>query len=274
MPNDDYIVELTAIKTFLRCHATGMIAGALLGMGGAFALWKNVPPRYEARMEIQLASIVSDTSGLQPGKQLIEEPSVLLARLKRPGGIVGSEIYQDCGIPSRDPQKLAQAIQASPDKDIPTVIDVVVSGSSPDRARTCAQSVFETISTLQSMQKDALLETGRSKLQQLQVRLNSVTSALRHTQGSMAMVIVNANQMMRLAEHIDMLENGIASSERYPTQMLGPIESPSTPVSPVLSAYMQFGLLLGGIGGLLASMWIRSRRSGSGKQAASPAGNA
>lgn len=257
MPQDEYVMDLVEIKKFLQRHALGMVIGALLGSGIAMALWKHSVPRFEATMEIQLASIVNDASGLQLGKQLVEEPSVLLARLKRPSSIVSGQIYQDCGIPSIDPQKLAQTIQASPDKDMPAVIDVVVSGSSPDKARTCAQSVFETISTLQSMQKNTQLETGRRKLQQLQTRYKSVAATLHKTQGNMAMAIVNANLMMSLAERIDNLSNSIALSDQYPTQMIGPVEQSSTPVTPSLSTYAQLGLLLGIIGGLLASLIVR-----------------
>jgi LPS O-antigen subunit length determinant protein (WzzB/FepE family) len=258
-------ISLKAIIDFLAESWKAIILTGLLGLFVSIAnLWVT-PNQYQATAQIQMAQI-STNNNINPQGINIEDPSLLMARLKHPTTFSAQEIEM-CGFESSaaPSEALAATAKFSVVKGVGSMIELKINRGSKEVAIACAQALFEKIKVSQNMIIMPYIEEAKNLLDKYQDRLSNSQSLVSQADKSgvalSATYLANRDEVKFLTEEILRLNTFIASVDARQAKLTAPIYASDIPVSPNKKIALIAGLFAGLFFGLLLSLVRRGYKT-------------
>jgi capsular polysaccharide biosynthesis protein len=220
-----------------------------IGLACAFIYLFLAPKLYLASGQIQL----SQTRAANYEWVNIEDPNILIARVKSPANISDKTLLA-CQYSSA--ADLTKHIQLGLIKTVPPTLDVTIKHSSPDVAKACAEAIIEEIKASQDSQiakksiyyqgliQDYLIDLNKLKREYSQVSLSKRDFAVVDE-------IVLKERIRLTTEKIFTLGSFILSADEGSGKLLAPIYVSSSPIPLKRFITVVAGLLLGVFVGLL-----------------------
>lgn len=254
---DDEISLKDMIDFMIESWKSIAVAGVLGIMGATTFLWVT-PNQYQATAQIQMAQISAsnNNNNTNPLGVNIEEPNLLMARLKLPTTYSSQEI-KSCGFEaSKTPsESLANTAKFSAVKGVGSMIELKINRDSKEVAVACAQSLFENIKASQNQIIKPYIEEAKTLLIKYQDRLSNSQSLVSRADKSGAALsaayLANRDEVKFLTEEILRLNTFITTAETRQTKLVSPIYASDKPVFPKKTMSLVLGLLAGLFLGLL-----------------------
>ncbi len=228
-----------------------------LGLGAAFFYILSATNYYQATAQIQMAQISSinssnsnSGSNSSPLGTSIEEPKLLLERLKQPTNFSKNETFA-CGFTDdqEGAESLISSVIISELKGVPSVIQLRVRNQSRATAISCSLALFENIKRSQKEIIKPYLEESKILLTMYQKRLLNAQSLIYRADQSGAALsaayLASRDEIKFLNEEIVRLNTFISSGDARSAKLISPIYAPNSPVSPNKKAIMILGLISG-----------------------------
>jgi LPS O-antigen subunit length determinant protein (WzzB/FepE family) len=251
IPEDE--ISLKDIIDFLVESWKTIVLTGLLGIVGSTVYLWVTPNQYQAIAQIQMAQI-SANNNTNPLGVNIEDPYLLMARLKLPTNYASEEIKacssEDTKSSSED---LANSAKFSVVKGVGPLVELKINRDSKESAITCAQALFDSIKTSQNAIIKPFIEEAKDLLVKYQDRLKNSQSLISRADKSGAALsaayLANRDEVKFLSEEILRLNTFIASADTRQAKLVSPIYASDIPVAPnkrkVLIAGLFGGLFLG-----------------------------
>lgn len=252
----DFIVE--SWKTII---ATGIV-GILGAVGNIFV----TPNQYEATAQIQMAQIGASNNNTNPLGINIEDPNLLMARLKLPTAYSAKEI-KACGLESSTAasEALAATAKFSTLKGVGSIIELKINRDSKEIAVACAQSLFENIKASQNQIIKPYIEEAKILLVKYQDRLANSQSLVSRADKSGAALsaayLANRDEVRFLTEEISRLNTFITTADTRQAKLVSPIYASDIPVAPKKRIALIVGLFSGLFLGLLLMLGKRGYKA-------------
>jgi uncharacterized protein involved in exopolysaccharide biosynthesis len=259
--HEDEICLKDIIDFLVESWKTIILTG-LLGLLGSIAYLWVTPDQYRATAQVQMAKIsainnnTNTKTNNSPLGINIEEPKLLLARLKLPTNYSDTE-FKACGLSD---QKLAAEIltdlaKFSEVKGAGSIVELKVNGSTKEIASACAEALFKNIQASQNEIIKPYLEEAKTLLINYQERLNNaqalVVRADKTGTALSAAYLASRDEVKFLTEEIIRLSTFITSVDARQTKLVSPIYVADVPVFPKKTISLVLGLMLGLFFGLL-----------------------
>lgn len=249
---EDEVFVRNLIEFFMGSWKT-FVFTIVLGMFGSAAYLWLTPNQYQAVAQIQMAQLSISNSNSNSNSNSfgvsIEDPSLLLARLKLPTSYLAKEIkecgFEDSKYPSED---LAKALEFSVVKGVGSLIELKINRDSKDLAISCAQSLFERIKISQNEIIKPFIEEAKNLLPQYHDRLNNARSLVYLADKSgvaSAAYLVNRDEVRFLNEEILRLNTFIASADLRQAKLVSPIYASDIPAFPNINKSLIAGVFVG-----------------------------
>jgi capsular polysaccharide biosynthesis protein len=249
IPEDE--ISLKDIIDFLVESWQTIILTGLLGLLGSIAYLWVIPDQYQATAQIKMAQIsASNNNNTNPLGINIEEPKLLLARLKLPTTYSDTE-FKACGLSD---QKLAAEIltdlvKFSEVKGAGSIVELKVNGSTKEIASACAEALFKNIQASQNEIIKPYLEEAKTLLINYQERLNNaqalVVRADKTGTALSAAYLASRDEVKFLTEEIIRLSTFITSVDARQAKLASPIYAADAPVFPKKTISLILGLMAG-----------------------------
>ena len=254
-------ITLLEVLFFLKGAWKTIIIIGLFGMmlSGIFLI--ITPNQYEAIIHIVMGRI--SVGGLN-----IEEPLELINRMNSPAGI-DDVVREACDLREsiNQPTQLSKTIKFYLPKGVPNVVELKVLRQSPQVARTCAKSIYESIvkHQQQAIASQAQVLRARSvtrlakvedRLHQNRVllgRINSSNSSLKPAYFTLL------TETRNLEDERETLLSTLNYDGAHAAYLQAPIYVSATPVYPKKLFYVVVGILGGLFLGLLVALGRRMR---------------
>jgi uncharacterized protein involved in exopolysaccharide biosynthesis len=251
-PTDEISLK-DIIDFFIESWKTIVLTSLLGIVGSTVYLWVT-PNQYQATAQIQMAQISANNNNNNSTNPLgvnIEDPTLLMARLKLPTTYLSREIkacgFEDAKSPS---EALANTAKFSAVKGVGSLIELKINSNSKEVAITCAQSLFESIKTSQNTIIKPFIEEAQELLIKYQDRLSNSQSLISRADKSGAALsaayLANRDEVKFLSEEILRLNTFIASADSRQAKLVSPIYVSDIPVTPK----KRIALIVGLFGGL------------------------
>lgn len=254
-------LSLKDIIDFLVDSWKIVIGVGLLGLLGSVGFLLVMPNQYEATAQIQMAQINANINNNDNQKIYslslnIEEPNLLMARLKLPTTYSTSEINA-CGMEKEKmpAESLVSMSNFSAVKNVNSIIELKIRMESKDQALICAQAIFENIRESQNQiikpyidEAKVLLTTYQGRLKELQeitARVDKSDTAL------LAAYLANRDEVKFLRDESIRLNTFLIAGAGNQTKLVSPIYVSDVPVFPKKKIALIVGLLAGLFLGLL-----------------------
>lgn len=168
---EDEISIKDIIDFFFETWKT-ILAFGVLGAAASITFLLITPSQYEATAQIQMAQISGSNNNTNPLGVNVEEPNLLLARMRTPSSYSADE-FKACGLenstsPAEDLAKLAKFSSV---KGVSTIVELKIRMESKEQGMACAKSVFENIRDSQNDIIKPYIEEAKSLLVKYQSRL-------------------------------------------------------------------------------------------------------
>lgn len=241
--------SLKEIIDFVAKSWVSIFSFFAVGIVFAIAYISIVPNKYEAIMHLQMAQISSGNTLLQ--KANLEEPSVLIARLKIPYSY-SENVINACssGAKKNRGQDLVQMFNYSLVKGASSIIQVKLQMNEKNVAVNCLKGLFDSIRDSQYQIVEADVEEAKTLLveyrKNLKKSLNTIAKADESGIALSAAYLSTRDNIIFLNQEIIRLDNFIKSSYLLKTKLMGPIFVSDNPVFP----NKRFILIVGGVIGL------------------------
>lgn len=227
-----------------------MLGFFTLGIVFAYAYILIVPSRYEAIMHLQMAQISLDENNILLQRVNVEEPNLLIARLKVPNSYP-EHVINACGssekIGQQDPVKI---LNYSLVKGASSIVQVKVQMNEKNLAVDCLNELFKSIEDSQFQTLKTHIEEAKFLRNEHQRSLkNSLNIIAKADESGMALSAgyLSALENIRyLNKEIARLGNFIKSSYSLRTKLIAPIFVSDNPVFP----NKKFIIIIGGVIGL------------------------
>jgi capsular polysaccharide biosynthesis protein len=249
IPEDE--ISLKDIIDFLVESWQTIILTGLLGLLGSIAYLWVTPDQYQATAQIKMAQIsASNNNNTNPLGINIEEPKLLLARLKLPTTYSDTE-FKACGLSD---QKLAAEILTdlvnfSEVRGAGSIVELKVNGSTKEIASACAEALFKNIQASQNEIIKPYLEEAKTLLINYQERLNNaqalVVRADKTGTALSAAYLASRDEVKFLTEEIIRLSTFITSVDARQAKLASPIYAADAPVFPKKTISLILGLMAG-----------------------------
>jgi hypothetical protein len=248
------ISYLDIIIFFKRSFKLIVLVG-LLGITASSIYLLIKPKQYLANAQIQMAQIgSSNNSNLNPLGINIEEPALLIARLSFPTSYT-AESVKGCGLETiKNAQTvMSKLVKLAIPKGLPNVVDLKITGLSPEASIICAQAVFDLIKTTQAQIVKPYIDEAKIKLLDNQESLNIAKDLVMKADKSGSVMgaayLSTRDEIRFLLDEITALKNVVAANENRATRLVAPIYVSDDPTIPksrnVLLAGLFGGLFLG-----------------------------
>jgi LPS O-antigen subunit length determinant protein (WzzB/FepE family) len=247
-------ITLKDIVDFVVESWKAILATGIVGILGAVGYIFVTPNQYEATAQIQMAQISASNNKTNPLSIDIEDPNLLMARLKFPTSYSALEI-KACGLESSTAasEALAAAAKFSTVKGVGSMIELKINRDSKEIAVACAQSLFENIKASQNQIIKPYIEEAKTLLVRYQDRLTNSQSLVSRADKSGAALsaayLANRDEVKFLTEEILRLNTFITTADTQQARLVSPIYASDIPVAPkkriVLIAGLFAGLFLG-----------------------------
>ncbi len=259
---DEFSIE--NIIHFLAESWSKIMLFSLLGLVGSIVYLWVTPNQYQAIAQIQMAQISANNSnsnvnGNNPLGVNIEDPNLLMARLKLPTTYSTQEI-KACNFESTkaSSEALVEAAKFSAVKGVGTIIELKINRGSKEIATACAQSLFENIKASQNEIIKPYIEEAKILLMKYQDRLSNSQSLISRADKSGAALsaayLANRDEVKFLTEEILRLNAFIATADTRRTKLVSPIYVSDNPVFPKKKICLFVGFICGMFLGLVFFM--------------------
>ncbi len=255
-PSFEEDLSLKDIIDFLIESWKSIIVAGLLGVLASAVYLTVTPNQYQASAQIQMAQISASNNNANPLGVNIEEPNLLMARLRLPTSF-SVEVIKACGFEdsSSPAESLASSAKFSAVKGLDSMIELKINSNSKEIAINCAQALFESIKTSQNQIIKPYIQESKALLVKYEARLASSQSLLSKADKSGAALSVaylaNRDEVKFLTEEIMRLNKFITTAETRQAKLFSPIYVADAPVFPKKKASLIFGLMTGLLLGLL-----------------------
>jgi LPS O-antigen subunit length determinant protein (WzzB/FepE family) len=258
-PNHEDEISLKDILDFLIESWRVIVVSGLLGILVSTAYLVVTPNQYQATAQIQMAQISANNNNNNNTNPLgvnIEEPSLLMARLKLPT-TYSYEVIKACGFEnaSTPSESLLSSAKFSTVKEVGSMIELKINRDSKEVAINCAQALFESIKTSQNQIIKPYIEESKDRLVKYEARLVStqylVSRADKSGAALSAAYLANRDEVKFLTEEILRLNTFITTADIRQTKLVSPIYAADTPVFPTKRISLIVGLITGLFLGLL-----------------------
>lgn len=251
-------ISLKDIIDFLIESWKAILVTGLLGVLVSAAYLIVTPNQYQATAQIQMAQISAsnNNNNTNPLGVNIEEPNLLLARLKLPT-TYSDEVIKACGFEnaSSPAESLASSAKFSAVKGVGSMIELKINRDSKEIAINCAQALFESIKASQNQIIKPYIEESKALLVKYEARLaNSqslVSGADKSGAALSAAYLANRDEVKFLTEEILRLNTFITTADTRQAKLVSPIYASDIPVFPKKTMSLIIGLMVGLFLGLL-----------------------
>ena len=251
-------ISIKDIVDFLLESWKIILATGLVGLLGAAGFIVFTPSQYEATAQIQMAQIAPNNNSNPLGVN-VEDPNLLMARLKLPSSYTEDEIkacgLQDLKLPA---ESLANTAKLSPVKGVSSIVELKIRLESKDQAVSCAQSLFENIRDSQNNIVKPYIEEAKALLTKYQARLAEAQSLVARADKSgsalSAAYLANRDEVKFLTDESIRLNNLISAGDTRQAKLVAPIYASDIPVFPKKKISLLVGLLAGLFLGVLFVM--------------------
>jgi len=258
-------ISLKDIIDFLVESWKSILVTGVLGVMAAGAYIAVTPNMYEATAQIEMAKINNNNNNSNPLGSNIEDPNLLIARMKSPSSYDQTSIVA-CGYEGKKQaaESLAKMIKLSLSKGT-QMVELKTTGLSQEQAEQCAQSVFDNIKQSQEMIAEPIIEEAKTKLGRYATRLQEaqifISKADKSGSSMSAAYLSTRDEVKYLTDEMIRLNDLISSASTRPTKLVSPIYSPENKVSPKRAISLIAGLMGGLFLGLLLVLGQRAYRS-------------
>lgn len=252
-------ISLKDIIDFLVESWKVIIGVGLLGLLVSVGFLAVMPNQYEATAQIQMAQISSNNNNTNPLGINVEEPNLLMARLKLPTTYSAVEI-KACGLEKEKmpAESLVSMSKFSAVKGVGSIIELKIRMESKDQAVICAQTLFENIRESQSQIIKPYIDEAKVLLTKYQARLKEaqelVTRADKSGAALSAAYLANRDEIKFLTDESIRLNTFVTAGDARQTKLVSPIYASEAPVFPKKKISLIVGLLAGLILGLMLVM--------------------
>lgn len=264
-PEDE--ISIKDIVDFLLESWKAILATGIVGLLGAAGFILVTPSQYEATAQIQMAQIApnNNNNNSNPLGVNVEDPNLLMARLKLPSSYTEDEIkacgLQDLKLPA---ESLANTAKLSPVKGVSSIVELKIRLESKDQAVSCAQSLFENIRDSQNNIVKPYIEEAKALLTKYQARLAEAQSLVARADKSgsalSAAYLANRDEVKFLTDESIRLNNLISAGDTRQAKLVAPIYASDIPVFPKKKISLLVGLLAGLFLGVLFVMLRKAWR--------------
>ena len=265
--NNEDEISLKDIVDFLVESWKAIILAGLLGLVGSIAYLWVTPNQYQATAQIQMAQISANSNNnTNPLGVNIEDPNLLMARLKFPTTYSGQEI-KVCGFESsaNPSATLSASAKFSAVKGVGSVIELKINRDNKETAIACAKSLFENIKASQNEIIKPYIEEAKTLLVKYQDRLTNSQSLVSRADKSGAALsaayLANRDEVKFLTEEILRLNTFITAADTRQAKLVSPIYASDVPVAPKKKISLIAGLFAGLFLGLLLMLGKRGYKA-------------
>jgi capsular polysaccharide biosynthesis protein len=266
--NNEDEISLKDIVDFLVESWKAIILTGLLGLVGSIAYLWVTPNQYQATAQIQMAQINanSNNNNTNPLGVNIEDPNLLMARLKLPTTYSAQEIKL-CGFESsaNPSETLSASAKFSAVKGVGSMIELKINRDNKETAIACAKSLFENIKASQNEIIKPYTEEAKTLLVNYQDRLTNSQSLVSRADKSGAALsaayLANRDEVKFLTEEILRLNTFITTAETRQAKLVSPIYASDVPVAPKKKIALIAGLFAGLFLGLLLMLGKRGYKA-------------
>ena len=257
-PSEDEI-SLKDVIDFLVESWKTIIGVGLLGLLGSVGFLAITPNQYEATAQIQMAQISANNNNTNPLGVNVEEPNLLIVRLKLPTTYSAAEI-KACGLEDQKmpAESLVSMSKFSAVKGVGSIIELKIRMESKDQAVICAQALFENIRKSQSQIIKPYIDEAKVLLTKYQARLKEaqglVTRADKSGAALSAAYLANRDEVKFLTDESIRLNTFVTAGDARQTKLVSPIYVSEAPVFPKKKISLIVGLLAGLFLGLMLVM--------------------
>jgi capsular polysaccharide biosynthesis protein len=261
-------ISLKDIIDFLIGSWKNIAFTGLLGIVGSTVYLWVTPNQYQATAQIQMAQISANNNNnnnnnINPLGVNIEDPNLLIARLKLPTSYLAKEVkacgFEDIKAPS---EALANAAKFAVVKGVGSLIELKINSDSKEVAIACAEALFENIKTSQNVIIKPFIEEAKNLLIKYQdsliVSQSLISRADKSGAALSAAYLANRDEVKFLSEEILRLNTFIASADSRQTKLVSPIYASDIPVAPKKRTILITGLFGGLFFGLLLMIGKRT----------------
>lgn len=253
-------ISLKDIIDFLVESWRTIVLTGLLGVLASAVFLIITPNQYQATLQIQMAQIGASNNNsnnnTNPLGVNIEEPSLLIARLKLPT-TYSSEVIKACGFEnaSTPSESLVSSLKVSVVKDVSSIVELKINRDSKEIAINCAQGLFESIKDFQNQILKPYIEESKALLVKYESRFANAQSLVSRADKSGAALsaayLASRDEVKFLIEEIFRLNTFIANAEARQAKLVSPIYVADSPVFPKKTISLIIGLMAGLFLGLL-----------------------
>jgi capsular polysaccharide biosynthesis protein len=251
-------ISLKDIFDFLMESWKTILGVGLLGLLGAVGFLALTPNQYEASAQIQMAQI-SANNNTNPLGINIEEPNVLMARLKMPTTYSATEI-KACGLEGQkmSSESMVAMAKFSAVKGVGSIVELKIRMESREQAVVCAQAIFENIRESQSQIIKPYIEEAKVLLIKYQARLKEAQELISMADKSGAALsaayLSSRDEVKFLTDERIRLNTLVIAGDTRQAKLVAPIYASEVAVFPRKKIALIFGLLVGLFLGLLLVM--------------------
>ncbi len=255
-------ISLKDIIDFLMESWKTIVGVGLLGLLGSVGFLAVTPNQYEATAQIQMAQISANNNNNNNTNPLgvnVEEPNLLMARLKLPTTYSAVEI-KACGLEGQKmpAESLVSMSKFSAVKGVGSIIELKIRMESREQAVLCAQALFENIRESQNQIIKPYIEEAKGLLTKYQARLKEaqelVTRADKSGAALSAAYLANRDEVKFLTDESIRLNTFVVAGDARQAKLVSPIYSSEAAVFPKKKITLMVGLLAGLFLGLLLVM--------------------
>ncbi len=259
-PLEDEISPKDIIDFLMESWKT-IIGVGLLGLLGSVGFLAVTPNQYEATAQIQMAQISARNNNHNdnPLGVNVEEPNLLMARLKLPTTYSAAEI-KACDLEGQKmpAESLVSMSKFSAVKGVGSIVELSIRMESREQAVVCAQALFENIRESQNQIIKPYIEEAKALLIKYQARLKEaqelVTRADKSGAALSAAYLANRDEVKFLTDESIRLNTFVTAGDARQAKLVSPIYASEAAVFPKKKIALMVGLLVGLFLGLLLAM--------------------
>ncbi len=255
-PSFEEEISLKDIIDFLVESWKAILVTGFLGVLVSVAYLIVTPNQYQATAQIQMAQISASNNNTNPLGVNIEEPNLLMVRLKMPT-IYSDEVIKACGFEnaSSPAESLISSVKVSAVKGVGSMIELKINRDSREIAINCAQALFESIKTSQNQIIKPYIEESKALLVKYEARLANSQSLVSRADKSGAALsaayLANRDEVRFLTEEILRLNTFITTADTRQAKLASPIYASDIAVFAKRTMSLIVGLMSGVLFGLL-----------------------
>ncbi len=243
-------ISLRDITDFLVEFWRLIFLAGLLGVVTSVGYLIVTPYEYQATAQIQLAEISVGNKLNNSGKVHVEDPNLLIARLKMPTSY-SVETIKGCGfenLPS-SAEDLVSILNFTIIKNVESIIEISITRDSKEAAIACAQHLFENIKSSQSQIIKLYVEELKVLLIKYEARLSHMKNLTFRRDKAIDSLSVeylaNRDEVNFLTQEVYRLNALITSANLRQAKLVAPIYAKNAPVFPKKRNSLIIGLVAG-----------------------------